>query len=194
MKRVVGLMGRLIYEKRRYLFYGYAPEQDGGCEDPHVKVYAAWDEIPLHFRKWAAGSPWLNAMYYRMKRGEARLLCYSEDGVRLDAYGWIQDWRPFRRRFGAIAHQGTMLGFYWTAPAARGRGLYGRLLAHSIYLCRKDRPILIATSPENKASQRGIEKAGFKPLGEWEGRVFFRWFSRMKMVPRQDERVFNGLP
>ena len=185
MKRFINLLGRFIYEKRRYLFYGYIPEQGGGCADPHVKVYAAWDEIPLHFRKRALGSPWMNAMYYRMRRGEARLLCYSEDGQRLDAYGWIQDWRPFRRRFGAIADHGTMLGFYWTAPEARGRGLYGRLLAHSLFLCPKDRPILMATSPDNPASRRGIEKAGFASLGEWEGCVWFRWFSRMRRVSHE---------
>ena len=191
--RIFKLLGRLIYEKRRYRFYGYDPKQGLGQEDPHVKVYAAWDEIPPHFRKVAAAHSRLNVMYYRIKRREARLLCYSEDGTRLDAYGWIQDWRPFRRRFGVLADQGTMLGFYWTAPAARGRGLYGRLLAHSLFLCRKERPILIATSPENKASQRGIEKAGFQSLGEWEGCVFFWRFSSMRRIFRPGEGVSREL-
>jgi GNAT superfamily N-acetyltransferase len=121
-------------------------------------------------------------MRYRLRREEARLLCLSEDGLHLDAYGWIQDWRPFRRRFGALAQTGTMLGPYWTAPEARGRGLYGRLLAHSLSLCDRDRPILIGTSPENKPSQRGIEKAGFKPRGEWVLRLYLRFFSDLRRI------------
>ncbi|MDY0144450.1 MAG: hypothetical protein RBS84_00480 [Kiritimatiellia bacterium] len=193
MKRFVKLLGRFIYEKRRYLFYGYIPEQGEGTADPHVKVYAAWDEIPPRFRRRALGTSWMNAMYYRLRRGEARLLCYSEDGQRLDAYGWIQDWRPFRRRFGALAKHGTMLGFYWTAPEARGRGLYGRLLSHSLTVCSKDHPILIVTSPENKASQRGIDKAGFKSLGEWEGRILLRWFSQMHKIPQSIKGISNEL-
>ena len=121
-------------------------------------------------------------MMYRMRRGKARWLCCSEDGRRVDAYGWIQDWSLFRRRYGAIAARGTMLGFYWTSPAMRGRGLRGRLLAHSLAVCSKDRPIVICVSPDNPASRRGIEKAGFAPLGEWEGTTWFRCFGRLRRI------------
>jgi GNAT superfamily N-acetyltransferase len=182
MNRLIHLLRRLVYEKRRYVFFGYDPKQGEGRADPHVRVYERWEDIPRPFRKIAVASPWTNAMFYRMKRRQARLLCCSDDGQTLQAYGWVQDWRPFRRRFGAIAAEGTMLGFYRTAPSERGRGLYGRLLAHSLLLCRKDKPILIATSPDNPASLRGIEKAGFSPLGVWEARVFFRGISRMRRV------------
>ncbi len=187
MRRIAQLLRRFIYERRRYLFYTYDKKQGEGRADPYIFVYSNWGSIPVHYRKIAVASPWTNAMYYRMKQGQARLLCYSKDGQKLDAYGWIQDWRPFRRRFGAIASQGTMLGFYWTAPEARGQGLYGRLLSHSISLCSKEQPIVICASPDNKASQRGIEKAGFKPLGEWEMRLYFRWFLRMNQSPAQNE-------
>lgn len=186
-------LGRLVYQKRRYLFYAYDSKQGPGGLDPHVKDYGSWEEIPKPFRKIATPYPWLNVMYYRMKRGKARWLSYSEDGRQLDAYGWIQDWSIFRRRYGAIADRGTMLGYYWTAPAARGRGLYGRLLAHSLALCEKDRPIVIATSPDNGASQRGIEKAGFRSLGEWEGRIFFRWFSQMRRVSGPGGETPHGI-
>ena len=193
MRRLLKLLRRFTYERRRYLFYGYGSRQGLGYLDPHVKTYDSWTEIPRHIREMAVPNPWMNVMYYRLQRGQARLLCYSETGARLDAYGWIQDWRPFRRRFGVIAARGSMLGYYWTAPDMRGRGLYGRLLAHSIYLCPKDQPILIDTSPKNRASQRGIEKAGFEFLGEWEERVFFRWFSKMRRIPRPDEKVPHEL-
>ena len=182
MKRALQFLGRCIREKRRYLFYGYQPAQGAGMVDPDVQVYSEWKAVPPHFRKIAAASPWRNAMYYRMRRGQARLLCCSKDGVRLAAYGWIQDWAPFRRRFGAIAQDGAMLGFYWTAPEVRGQGLYGRLLAHSLAVCSKERPIVICVSPDNPASRRGIEKAGFAPLGEWEGTTWFRCCGRLRRI------------
>ena len=179
------LLVRWVYERRRYLFYGYHPRQGPGQADPQVTVYSRWRDIPRAFRRIAAAAPWRNAMYYRMWCGGVRLLCYSRDGRRLDAYGWVQDWRFFRHRFGAIAREGKMLGFYWTAQELRGQGLYGRLLAHSLLLCSKDHPIIICVSPDNLASRRGVEKAGFAPLGEWEARVFLRRFSRMR-------RIFDG--
>lgn len=182
MKHFFHLLKKLIYERQQYVFYSYDPRQGAGLVDPRVKVYDSWSEIPVHFQKIAAPSPLMNAMYYRLKRGEARLLCYSKDGQELDAYGWIQAWTPFRRKFYAIAQNGTMLGPYWTAPTARGQGIYGRLLAHSLSLCAKEKPILIYTSPENKASQRGIEKAGFSPLGEWDCQILLRTWSRMRKI------------
>ena len=182
MNSLIRLLLRFVFEKRRYLFYGYDPRQGGGQADAQITVYNRWEEIPRAYRRIAAAAPWRNAMFYRIRRGGARLLCCSPDGTRLEAYGWVQDWRPFRRRFGAVAVEGTMLGFYWTAPEARGRGLYGRLLAHSLAVCDRTRPVLIVTSPENKASQRGIEKAGFQPLGEWEARIWLRCFSRMRRI------------
>lgn len=180
MRGVIVLLKRSLYENRRYLFYSYDPKQGKGRADPHVTVYNCWNAIPAHFRKTAVPSPWISSMCHRLKRGEAKLLCYSADGQQLDAYGWVQEWRPFRRRFGAIAPEGTMLGPYWTDPKARRQGLYGRLLEHSLSLCPPDRLVLIYTSPDNKASQRGIEKAGFHPLGEWDFRMWFRWWVRMK--------------
>ena len=193
MTRLGSCLRRFLHEHRRYLFYSYDPAQGPGLPDPRIRVFVNWADIPAQFRRVAVPSPWMNVMYYRLRRGKARLLCLSEDGRQLDAYGWIQDWSVFRRRFGAVADRGTMLGFYWTAPARRGQGLYGRLLAHSLALCDKTRPVLIATSPDNVPSQRGIEKAGFRRRGEWEGRVFFRWFSRMDRVPGPAPEITHGL-
>jgi hypothetical protein len=182
MHEIWDILKRLVYEKKRFLFYGYDPGQGAGRPDPCVKVYGSWKDIPESFRRRAVPAPWRSAMRHRLRRGKARLLCLSEDGQHLDAYGWIQDWRPFRRRFGALARTGTMLGPYWTAPEARGRGLYGRLLAHSLSICDRDRPILIGTSPENKPSQRGIEKAGFSLRGGWEIRLYLRGISDLRRI------------
>ena len=112
-------------------------------------------------------------MAHRMKRDGARLVVLREEN-RLRAYGWIQGWRSFRR-LRWLAPDARCLGFYWTASADRGRGLYGRLLKHSIAVCEeRDRlPLVIFTSPDNPMSQRGIEKAGFLRLGEYELRSWF---------------------
>jgi RimJ/RimL family protein N-acetyltransferase len=193
MKRLLQLLFRFIYERRNIVFYRYDTRQGEGQVDPRVQVYASWRALPIPFRTTVAPVPWWNAMVHRMWRGQARLLCYVRDETHLDAYGWIQDWEPFRKRFGAIAEHGTMLGFYWTAPSARGQGLYGKLLAHSLVLCPKDQPIVIATSPDNRASQHGIEKAGFQSLGEWELRLWFRRFSRMRRISGPDGRNAHGL-
>ena len=184
---------RAVCDTRRYRFYGYDPAQGPGRRDPDVQVYDTWRAVPRPFRSTVAPHPAVNVMYHRLRRGKARLLCLSGDGKRLDAYGWIQDWSVFRRRYGAIARDGVMLGFYWTAPARRGRGLYGRLLAHSLALCAKDRPIRIGTSPDNRASQRGIEKAGFRWLGDWKGRVYFRCWSTLRRVAGPGAEDGDGL-
>jgi GNAT superfamily N-acetyltransferase len=111
----------------------------------------------------------LSVMRLRFARGTARCLCLFEDGE-LCAYGWVQSWGPFRRKFGFLASDAVMLGPYFTFEAYRGKGLYRRLLLTSVRLCceRPERPILVYTWPENTASQRGIEKAGFQYIGTYQ--------------------------
>ncbi|MDY0149073.1 MAG: hypothetical protein RBT03_03190 [Kiritimatiellia bacterium] len=184
------LFKRLIHEQRHYLFYSYQAGQGAGHADEHVHVCDTWAAIPSSWREIVAPSPWRDPKYYRLRRGAARLLCYSGNGQTLEAYGWVQDWRPFRRKFGKLAADGTMLGPYRTVPQARGQGLYGRLLMHSLSICSKEKPVLIYTAPENVASQRGIEKLGFRFLGEW---VLDRWlvgFVRLRQqLSKKDARV-----
>lgn len=173
---------RLVYEKRRLVFYGYDPKQGDGRADPQIQVYDSWEAIPPHFRKIAAPAPWRNTVYYRMKRGQARLLAYSEDGMRLGAYVWLQDWKPFLRKFGAIADRGIMMGYGWTAPAMRRRGLFGRMLAHSLFVCPKDRPIIGHTTPDNMAIRHALQKVGFYSLGEWDLRQWFGMCVRLRRI------------
>lgn len=178
------MLKRLIHQRRQCLFYAYDANQGAGTPDEHVEVYESWAAIPVDWRKTIVPSRWLDPMYFRLCRGAAKLLCYSGDGRALDAYGWVQDWKPFRRMFHELASEGTMLGPFRTSPPARGRGIYGRLLGHSLSLCPTERPILIYTAPENIASQRGIEKAGFRPLGAWELRQWLGGgFVRLRRMP-----------
>ena len=133
-------------------------------------------------------------MRRRLKRGDARLLCLMEQG-KLCAYGWIQRWRPFRRRLAWLADDGIVLGPYWTAPSQRGKGFYGLLLGHSIALCpeRYRKPLLIFARPDNKPSLRGIEKAGFVRLGVYEvSSWFFRTVNRHKTI-QEDRSLADAL-
>jgi len=113
-------------------------------------------------------------MYYRLKWGDAKLLCYSDDGDDLQAYGWIQSWKQFKREFRMISGDGVLLGPFWTAPSQRGKGLYGKLLQHCLFHSPATMPVFIYTSPENTSSQRGILKAGFELVGEWIISMWFR--------------------
>jgi len=182
MKRWVRLIKRFVYDNRRYVFYRYDAHQGPGAAHDTVSVYDSWSACPAAIRDTVLGSRWLNVMYYRWRRGEARLLCYCEDGLTVQAFGWIQSWRPFRRKFGMLAQEGTMLGPYQTAPQARGRGLYGILLSHSLWLCDKEKPILIYTDPDNEASQKGISKAGFQYMGDWTVRTWLGCFTTQRKV------------
>lgn len=173
---------RLVYERRHCVFYAYCEKQGVGEADDHIRVYVSWSEIPHSYRKIVVKSPWRNVMFYRLLMRSAKLLCYVGEDHNIKAYGWIQDWKPFRRRFHTLAENGIMLGPYWTSQESRGLGIYGLLLRHSLYLCAKDKPILIYTSSENLASRRGIEKAGFRALGEWMYRQWLVLFTSLRKV------------
>jgi GNAT superfamily N-acetyltransferase len=57
-----------------------------------------------------------------------------------------------------------MIGNCYTVPSARGRGLYGRMLAAvtADLAANGYRRVIISCQPDNVASMRGIERAGFK--------------------------------
>lgn len=167
---------QLVYDQRNYMFYRYQESQGSGSADSNITVYGDYESIPSEFLPVVLPGRLFNSMYYRLKRGRARLLCYSEDGKTLQSYGWVQSWQPFRRRFKVLADDGTVLGPYWTAPEHRGKGLYGKVLQHSLLLCPKETPILIFTTRSNSASQRGIAKAGFEYIGDWTITAIFRGF------------------
>lgn len=173
---------RIIYKRLHCVFYSYCEKQGEGATDNHISVYSSWTEIPCLYRKIVMKSPWLNVMFYRLRSGDAKLLCYVGEDQKIKAYGWIQDWRFFKRRFRDLATEGTMLGPYWTKAEERGKGYYQLVLQHSLSLCPKDKPILIYTSPGNIASKRGIEKAGFAYTGEWLIRDWCMMFGKAEKI------------
>ncbi len=149
--------------------------------DPEAQAYPSFESIPAGLRGRLFQKRWLNPLYHRLRRGQATLLCIHE-GDRIFSYGWVQSWAPFRRKFGWLAEDGVMLGPYWTHPEQRGKGLYGRLLSHSLSLASPGKPALIYTHPENRASLRGIEKAGFVPLGTYRVRLLLRFWASRRAV------------
>lgn len=173
---------KLIFESGEYTLYHLdSSEQYPDSYDPDIKVYLKYREIPKFIRGKVLIHPFINSLYYRIKSHQATFLCFLSDSE-IIAYGWIQSWKPFKRKFRWLFEDGTMLGPYWTNPKFRGQGYYGRLLKHSIALVNKKSPIIIYTIPENLSSQKGIEKAGFKKIGTYSIYLFFRFFQRHKEI------------
>ena len=180
------------------VFYVYCQRQQGkGREDASIRCFDAAHppppEIVEHLRHLGHAAGYF-ILRRRMKHCGARLLCLVEEG-KLHAYGWTQGWRPFKRRLDWLTNDGVVLGPYWTAPSERGRGLYGRMLAHSIAVCpdRERRPLVIFARPDNTPSLRGTEKAGFLRLGVHEvNSWFFRVANRHRVI-QEDRSLAEAL-
>lgn len=122
-----------------------------------------------------------DVMRWRLFRGNAFLLTLETAENEVAAFGWVQNWKPFRRRFSKISTSGWMLGFYHTSPSWRRKGLYGELLQESILRAPKDESIYIYCSTTNTASANGIAKAGFRYLGDLETKSFMRLLNVSKL-------------
>ena len=118
-------------------------------------------------------------MFRRLRRDLAVFVALVEAGEMVGT-GWIQRWEPMRREFWWLAEDAVALGPYWTHPAHRGRGVYGRLLARSLAECRQRgwNEVYIWAGRENASSIRGIEKAGFRSLGAHRVRVYLNGLYR----------------
>ena len=172
--KIIRLFFKLFYDSAQYVFYtwqGPHPTPQAVLH-PNIHTYTYGSQGLMAFGKiWK--NKWLQPLYYRFRNKHATLLTLEEGG-KVVAYGWVQSWQPFYRKFGAIFPEATMLGPYWTAPSHRGRGVYKTLLYRSLTLCEPDKPVAIYTSPGNIASQRGIKGAGFQYIGTYRVQLFFR--------------------
>jgi GNAT superfamily N-acetyltransferase len=159
-------LASLIFSIERYAFFEYDRSIEGK-EDEFLTVYTTYSEIPKQIRPQLFRTKFYNTMLRRIKKGQASVICliYHAD---LIAYGWIQSWKPFRRRFASLSDDAIMLGPYWTKPEFRGKGIYKRLLKHSMSLNReREKNLLIFAQPENHSSIAGIRSVGFKYIGEF---------------------------
>jgi GNAT superfamily N-acetyltransferase len=164
------LIRKLVYDKQVYTMYEYDPVTQGKGElMPDVRKYTKFSEIPKPIRKQLFPFfPLLHVMFYRLLSGQAVLHCVHTD-TEVIAFGWIQSWGPFKRRFKFLTSDGIVLGQYWTNPDYRRQGYYYRLLQHSIAVLDKQQSkrILIYHLVTNIPSQRVIVKAGFKLIGSY---------------------------
>lgn len=182
-------LARLIHRREILSFFRYpadAPRVDPGAAPAGCTVRRFDDAAPLPSGIAAVVFPRgrLDTMRWRYRRRLAALLVLLGAGERVVAYGWIQSWRPFRRRFRAIAAEGRMLGFYWTHPAERGRGLYSDMLRRSIAMIPAPEPLIIYAEHGNVASIRGIRTAGFEHLADLEVHRWLHVFFRCRVVTR----------
>ena len=83
-----------------------------------------------------------------------------------------------------------LIAYCSTSPAARGRGLYRRALETEVaYLLERGyRRVLIETDPENHASRKGIEAAGFTFAWEASVWILLNWFIVRRNRSRNDVR------
>lgn len=169
------ILGRLVGRTRVYRVFAADPAQAGSI-DPEIRTFDAAHppggaELAAYRR--SAGIINSGIMLARLRRQRAVLLTATAGG-QLIGYGWLQSWESVRREFWWLADDGVCLGPYWTHPEQRGRGVYGRLLAHSLAECRRRgwTELYIWADAANAASIRGITKAGFRPRGLHEVSVY----------------------
>ncbi|MCE5253306.1 MAG: hypothetical protein LLG45_03700 [Actinomycetia bacterium] len=176
------VLRQLLHYKRVLLLYRAKPDGVELCKPEAFYLFVGYADIPLPWRGVVLPRGLANVMLCRLLAGRAMLVCYSEDGQTLLGYGWIQKWAAFRRRFGLFARDAWMLGPFWTAPAARGHGIYRSLLCWCRSYLRGEKDLFIYTSPDNIPSQRGIASAGFEPVGAWEMTVWLRLVVRWTRI------------
>ena len=118
------------------------------CTDEEIVRYIPL--IPVPYRR-ADAEWWIDRAEQAWKDGSAYpfAIADSDTGRFLGAI----EVRPLRGDIG-----------YWIAPKARGRGVCTRAL-RLILGWRTERPLWLTTHPQNAASQRVAEKAGFRRIG-----------------------------
>jgi RimJ/RimL family protein N-acetyltransferase len=119
--------------------------------------------------------------------------CYvAYVGTAAAAYGWVA---VADAAIGELDLHFCLAGtdrYLWdfqTLPAFRGRGLYPRLLQTMLHREGFEAArFWIINAPENLASARGIEKAGFQVVGD----LAFAQDGRAGLLPRRSDRGVLG--
>ena len=171
---------RIIWDSDHYLIYQYNSEVQGDGKDfGEIKSYNNLGLLPSKYESILFNGFFSFNMKRRLENSDTKILCYVENDE-LIGYGWLQDNKYFKRKFGWIKEGATMFGPYWVSPLHRGRGIYGELLQQSIFE-NGPKPAIIFTNPMNIASQKGINKEGFKKLGCFSITILFRLFLLKKI-------------
>lgn len=118
-----------------------------------------------------------NLAYREALKGRDILFAAVDNGRKVVTYGFVLFESFYKRVLGEDADV-PMIGNCFTIPEMRGRGLYPGLLA---VICDHladsgYKRAIISCSPDNLASRRGIERAGFLRLRTLRSVVLFsRW-------------------
>lgn len=104
-----------------------------------------------------------NHAYRQALCGADLLLAIVDEQGRIASYGFVL-FESFYKQVLSEAADTPMIGNCFTDPQQRGRGYYPHLLRAA---CRRladegCRRVIITCAPDNLASVRGIEKAGFR--------------------------------
>ena len=157
-------------------------ESDLGCveeasQDPDIPQGTT---VPASFTQ-AAGLAWIERQWGRSEKGEGLSLAMAEVGSN-QAFGNIN--LLFRQQPGTVA-----IG-YWLLERARGRGLGSRAVALLARWALTDAAlerVEALVEPENVASQRVLEKAGFRREGHLRSYLVFN-------ARRADALIYSLLP
>jgi hypothetical protein len=179
IKFLLSLIKKFFFESNTYSIYTYVHQDTPEPPNPSdVEIFNKYSDIPYTIRENVLKYHLINPLYYRIQSGLATLLTIMNNSE-LIAYGWIQKWEPFKKKFGWVANnEAIMLGPYWTNPDYRGKGYYGQLLRKSIILSKSKVCLIIYTDKSNLASRKGIEKEGFSHFGDFKIVFVLRHFTK----------------
>ena len=133
--------------------------------------------------------------YWRIRilwtREKIRFFCLMKNGYPA-CIGMTQKWNLHSKKLTWLDQPGEVMGFYWTDPKYRGQGLYGKMLAHTVKSVA-DKGInrmYVWASTSNIPSRKGIERAGFLPMGcRMVYRQFFRLFCHSEPLENEPATV-----
>lgn len=163
MGLIAKIKGKLAYWKRTILLYGFQPESNESQSNDFEVFSLFSDLVDLQFE--------FEKEDYEQRFQNGHLFCCLIKDKKMAAYGWVN---PNSTHFlGELSlnmqleKQTEVLYDFYTFPNFRGKGLYPQLLKNINH--RNSNPKIIYVLKENKASIRGIEKAGFGFLGQING-------------------------
>lgn len=161
--------------------------------DPEIQLYSRENPMPDHVADDMArmmGAWALRVFKWRTARGHSRVYVFpAERGAA--SYAWVSDMCLYRKYF-KIAGPGWMLGPYATREDHRRKGLYARLLRHTLtHLAGIDNRVRWAFADvDNVVPRRAMEELGFEPLGVYETHTaFFRLIARSKLISNKPARL-----
>lgn len=128
-----------------------------------------------------------NHVYVDELQGNATLLAATAPDGAVASYAFIV-FESFYKRVLGEAYATPIICNCVTLPPYRGQGLYPELLqAACRHLAKQGHARVIVTcAPDNAASIRGIEKAGFRKVKTLHSLILFtRWIVRQRAAPGQ---------